>query len=82
MAAVFELLEDGQDFLDVGKLADEIVGGTYGGIGLTAIVTCMALAAPQFALAQDQQNGDEVVLPTLVLEALLAQRRWQQSEEP
>src|SRR5690606_17724057 len=26
MAAVFELLEDGQDFLDVGELADEIVG--------------------------------------------------------
>ena len=27
------------------SLADEIVGGTYGGIGLTAIVTCMFFGA-------------------------------------
>ncbi|WP_374633033.1 OmpA family protein [Paracoccus sp. (in: a-proteobacteria)] len=33
----------------------------------TAIVTCMALAAPQFALAQDQQDGEtaeQQILPT------------------
>lgn len=32
----------------------------------TAIVTCMALAAPQFALAQEQQNGEmpeQLILP-------------------
>lgn len=32
----------------------------------TAIVTCMALAAPPFALAQEQQNGEmpeQLILP-------------------
>ena len=33
------------------SLADEIVGGTYGGIGLTAIVTCMFFGAALVAAA-------------------------------